>query len=268
MGYAMRIASIESLETRRFLTADPGATLLQDGTLLVIGSSGHDMITIDGVSSNRILVNDNQPVVVQGHLLPNDLFKLDFDPAAVTRVEVHLGDSSDSVRYNVAVPAEMWGDDGSDAIISDSASPITLHGGDGKDVLVGGSGDDALFGEASTDQLFGHGGNDLLSGGGGGDHLHGYEGRDRLYGGPGSDLINGEEGSDRIYGHEGDDTLIGGQGNDSLFGGAGADRMTGGSNNDFFSADDSEADTVFGDGGDDFATLDGLDIVNSVTPVV
>jgi Ca2+-binding RTX toxin-like protein len=262
------VCQLENLESRRLLAAPaPGITLQSDGTLLIIGTDENDIITVDGVSSDRIVVTDNQPRIVGGRAVPNDLYHQDFDPAAVTRVEVHCAGKNDVVHYNVAVPSEIFGDDGFDALLSDSTAGCTMHGGDGRDVLLGGDGNDMLYGDASPDELFAHGGDDLLSGGGGGDVMHGYRGRDRLYGGPGSDLMYGEEGSDRIFAHAGDDTVFGGQGNDQIDGGVGSDQLHGGSNNDHFVADDSEGDTLFGGTGSNSGTFDDLlDSVNRVDP--
>ena len=139
--------------------------------------------------------------------------------------------------------------DGNDTVIvRDSVvRPILINGGLGDDLITGGAGDDRLIGGRGLDRL---------NGGDGRDYLKGYDSDDFLQGNSGNDTIDGGNGQDTIRGNSGNDSLIGGPGIDFLFGD---------DNNDRFSTQDNEVDTVNGgDGDDSFTTSDLIDAAAQV----
>ena len=82
-----------------------------------------------------------------------------------------------------------------------------------------------------------------------------FRANDRITGNSLANFIKGLAGNDTLIGGSGGDTMQGGNGNDSLDGGTGADRLEGGLGDDHFYSADSTADTLFGDGGTDEASL-------------
>ena len=177
-----------TLALRRF--EGDGARLTRNGTLLISGTSGDDVINITRrARDGRILVEING----DGRL---------FLPQLVKRIQLYAHGGDDVVTIGPAVRSAF------------------LHGGDGDDTLSGGDGDDLLVGGDGNDALTGALGNDSLEGGVGNDELHGNAGNDYLLGSAGHDVM---------HGHGGRDQLIGAGGNDRLFGGPGsADDVSGG----------------------------------------
>jgi Ca2+-binding RTX toxin-like protein len=179
--------------------------------------------------------------------------------------------------------------EGGDDLLDGGGGTDYLTGGDGEDTLLGGEGDDVLVGDhdplrtpvvamamllslGGDDSLDGGEGRDTLVGGVGNDYLTGGSGDDNCDGGAGVDWLVGGVGRDLLQGGEGDDVLEGGEGEDMLHGGAGRNLMYGGEGNDrlfadsragsgggeeegamavFFSATQA-ADSLFGEGGDDY----------------
>ncbi|MCW9043783.1 MAG: hypothetical protein OQK05_10615 [Pseudopelagicola sp.] len=159
-----------------------------------------------------------------------------------------------------------------------------LRGWSGTDLLRGGDGSDSLDGGTADDTLRGGSGEDLLNGADGDDLLKGGAQNDLLDGGEGSDTLHGQEGDDAMLGSDGDDSLFGDAGVDELVGGPGKDDLWGGDGDDFLLATDifareitfedleqmkdgatdipgltldltnetSEADTLHGEGGNDW----------------
>jgi Ca2+-binding RTX toxin-like protein len=129
--------------------------------------------------------------------------------------------------------------------------------GNGQDIvgldierILGGSGDDRFVGDERNNTFFGGDGNDFLFGRHGNDALHGEGGNDTLIADVGNDFLDGGDGNDTMYGQNGNDTLLARGGNDQLF------------------AHDGARDTVDGgDGDDDTADADSLDLIDDVETV-
>ena len=176
-----------------------------------------------------------------------------------------------------------------------------IVGGDGDDVLTGDNRANRLYGGPGGDQLYGElddfaSPKDIFAGGAGNDTVS-YDGRSkgiRIYrdgkandgakgerdhirwdvenitGSRGNDLIVGSRRNDYLVGNFGNDTILGMAGNDVLAGAPGRDLLRGGAGNDTLAGIDGldavifpeeNVDTIFGDGGRDFAEIDSIDIV-------
>jgi Ca2+-binding RTX toxin-like protein len=166
------------LEGRVHLSA---AAVGHDGTLLVRGTSGDDVIR---VSADDLTSRPGFPrwevytVRVNGETTT-------FDAEVVERVVIEAGAGDDDVRV-------AYSTHGIDLVWSDGTPveiPVTLRGGRGDDLLQGGDGDDVLVGGAGDDTLLGNAGRDAL---------FGNAGRDRLVGGPGIDKNVGGAGRDQV----------------------------------------------------------------------
>jgi beta-lactam-binding protein with PASTA domain len=153
----------------------------------------------------------------------------------------------------------------------------------GKNILfVGGAGDDRFLADIGDDTLYGNAGNDRLSGGDGADTIVGGDGDDILFGGNGDDVLKGGPGDDAISSGPGfgADLVMGGDGNDFLLGGddgveyfAGpgddvivdgamrAEAILGGPGDDWIYDGDGHDGGIFGDNGNLFDLLAGLDPV-------
>jgi Ca2+-binding RTX toxin-like protein len=112
------------------------------------------------------------------------------DAPGITLVVVTLGDGTDGVTNSTALPAQVFGGDGTDTVRGGSGNE-QLEGGPGPDDINGGGGNDLVLGAtlqdpgagADSDQLAGGPGDDRLVGGGGADMLQGGDGADDLSGG-------------------------------------------------------------------------------------
>jgi Ca2+-binding RTX toxin-like protein len=173
--------------------------------------------------------------------------------AALTKIEVSLGNQNDQGTIAPSVPAKI---------------PTSLDGGSGSDLLTGGLGSDAMSGSSGNDSEAGGPGPDTFRGGSGfdiasyQDHSGGVTasigGASKQDGGaedgpPGAaDTINGD--IEAIIGGPGPDLLIGDRHNNSLLGMAGADFLIGEAGNDYEAGGDG-VDFLAGNTGGDF--LDG-----------
>jgi hypothetical protein len=95
--------------------------------------------------------------------------------AQATKIVIYLGDRTDTVLYDSAVPTEQHGGDGDDS----------LQGGSGADLLEGGDGDDTITGGLGPDTVYGGDGDDVLdepSADAGGNFLQGGYGNDKIDG--------------------------------------------------------------------------------------
>jgi Ca2+-binding RTX toxin-like protein len=250
-------------------------------TVIVLGTSGDDVVLVDGDATGTSVLGLAAQVNITGAEAAND------------RVTINA----------------LAGEDVVDASgLAAAAIQPTADGGLGNDILLGGAGNDTLIGGDNDDVLLGGGGVDVLDGGTGdntviqdgitvtggivsvfGDALDntitisrdaggnilsngvaipgatvantglirvfGKGGNDTitlneasgalpaalLFGGAGNDTLSGGSGGDFLFGGSTNDTLLGRGGFDFLFGGAGNDTLTGGD------ADDQ----VFGEAGDD-----------------
>jgi hypothetical protein len=138
--------------------------------------------------------------------------------------------------------------DGNDTVtVGRGIIGATLMGGNGNNSLVGGAGADSITGGVGSDTMIGGTGNDSLDGGAGNDLLEGDGGNDALTSNSGNSNAGGSN-----------STLIGGNGNDALTVGAGNNELFGDPGNDILYADSRMANTLYGGGGNDTATVDDL----------
>src|SRR5436305_14625548 len=143
---------IESLETRRMMSATPADPHLEGTVLVVTGTTNNDDIHISKSDASTLRVQENGVVFF-------------FNNASVHSIKVDAGAGNDLVRM----------ENNGAGLPSQAANMI---GGDGNDSLTGGSGNDSLDGGAGDDQLNGGAGNDSLSGGAGNDVLKGGDDND------------------------------------------------------------------------------------------
>jgi Ca2+-binding RTX toxin-like protein len=244
-----RSLMLESLESRRVLSVNPGQVILNNTNLIVYGSSSDD----------TVVISEKEPGII--NLVwrsEGERFSQDFSKAEITKIRFYGGDGSDTFNNATDLPCAAYGEGGDDKLVGGSGvdeldggeGNDSLFGGDGNDRLLGGAGNDVIRGDEGNDTINGQVGDDIIYGHGGADHIFGMEGNDRIYGGDGNDSIYGGEGNDILYGDGGDDLADGGEGNDSLFGGDGNDRLLGGAGNDVIRGDEGN-DTINGQAGDD-----------------
>src|SRR5262249_43122569 len=147
-------------------------------------------------------------------------------------------------------------------------------------LFVGGPGDDRFLADIGDDTLYGNAGNDRLSGGDGDDTIIGGDGDDVLFGGNGNDVLKGGPGDDAIstgpgfggdiaMGGDGNAFLLGGNDGAEYFAGPGddvivdgdmrAEAILGGPGDDWIYDGDGHDGGIFGDNGNLFDLLAGLD---------
>jgi Ca2+-binding RTX toxin-like protein len=128
------------------------------------------------------------------------------------------------------------------------------------DILTGSQGANGIAGLNGADIIYGLGGNDALSGDAQDDTLIGGTGSDFLDGGTGDDVLEGDDGDDYLQGGDNDDILIGGGEADSLFGNTGNDHMSGGGEADSFLWENGDGNDVNdGGSGEDYQTITGAE---------
>ena len=188
--------------------------------------------------------------------------------AALTRIDVRLGDRDDRLTVNA------------------TTTRINASGGPGADVLGGGPGPDRLDGGAGDDTFRASpGGSDEFVGGPGLDSLQTIVGRpvalsldgaanDRVpASGPVSNVradvedVKGSDGVDRMTGSAAGNLLDGLGGNDVLEGRGGYDAHSGGPGNDVIRARDGLSELVDCGEGSDVAVVDDFDIVSECESV-
>ncbi len=291
---------IEALEHRTFLT---GVTGVSGGVLNVDGTSLADTITLTKVGSQYKVVISNvngkttqlfavagiNKVVITGDN-GDDVITAG---AGMPGVLMDGGKGNDMLIGGVGNDSLFGGayaDDGDDTLLG--------YGGDDK--LLGGVGNDRLDGGAGADWMSGGDGidiadyskrtNDLdvsldgvandgaftaavISGPpqviqitSEGDNV--LVDVENVSGGSGNDLITGSALNNKLSGLAGVDTLRGGDGDDTLNGGADFDELEGGEGNDRFFAKDGVSDDVTGGNGNDTATVDNSDVLDSIETVL
>jgi Ca2+-binding RTX toxin-like protein len=157
-----------------FQPADRGLdAALVDGTLVIQGSEGHDLV--------RLAKSRNQIVVYADGRQLASFALADVQSIAI---DVHGGNDLVLIDDGIRIAATIFGGAGHDVLYGGGAND-RIDGGDGRDLIFGVAGNDDLLGGAGDDILFGLAGNDLLDGGDGDDLLFGGAGLDTLIGGSG-----------------------------------------------------------------------------------
>lgn len=186
-----------------------------DQAVRVLAGNGHDIVQIEGPSSNVVSGGDGNDALIGGS-------------------------GSDTLN----------GQDGDDSI-NGGAGDDVLNGGRGRDELNGDDGNDLARGDEDADTVRGGDGNDSLQGNAGRDSLSGGAGADTMQGGGQQDILRGGGGADSLFGGSGNDVINGGNGSDFISAGIGADLAHGGADGDFIFGDEG-VDSLFGESGDDF----------------
>jgi hypothetical protein len=134
-----------------------GAGLRPDGTLVIVGTSANDLVTINKQGNGLLKVHAN--------FFPTGPFKT-FNLDAVDLIMAYLcqGDDHMTIAGNVAIPAILYGQGGNDQLNA-GAGPTVLLGGSGDDLLNGTGGRSILIGGTGRDRLVGGNGDDVLVGG-------------------------------------------------------------------------------------------------------
>jgi uncharacterized repeat protein (TIGR03803 family) len=171
-------------------TSTASFATLTDGNLLVEGTSGDDVITLqtDG--------NGNLTATLNGATSQN------FAVSQINSIDVEAGAGNDSVTIESSMPATLG---------------VSVQGGPGDDTIMGGPGNDTLGGGAGNDSISGGPGDDSIKGGMGDDVLAGGKGNDTLFGSLGNDTMRGGLGDDSLNGGAGTNQLYGGQGNNTFY---------------------------------------------------
>lgn len=161
--------------------------------------------------------------------------------------------------------------------VFDTAANISVNfapSGTDSLTVVSGSGNDSIAlltsDSAVTDVSGQTGVVNYIDGGLGDDSIVGGDGMDIIVGGVGDDSISGGAGDDTIDGGAGDDTILGGSGNDVIVLSDGVDSIEGGAGYDRLVVEGAQADytiTMNTDGsfeivgGDNSATVKGVEVV-------
>ncbi len=163
---------------------------LTSGDLLVEGTSGNDVITLQADGSGNVTAT------------LNGVTSQPFTLSSVTLIDVEAGAGNDSVTVESSMPATLG---------------VSVQGGPGDDTIMGGPGNDTLGGGAGNDSIAGGPGDDSIKGGQGDDVLAGGKGNDTLFGSLGNDTMRGGLGDDSLNGGAGTNQFYGGQGNNSFY---------------------------------------------------
>lgn len=166
-------------------TVTVSAVGVQEGTLVVGGTNGNDVILVTPGPDNSYVVSITSALPGGG---------VEVTLAVVTP-------RPDGYQIELTIGNVYLG-----VFVVPFAPPLSLvevyaQGGDDIVHVVGGVNlDAALFGGNGDDFLKGGGRNNLLDGGAGDDELTGSNGRDVMIGGAGSDRLIGQNGNDLLFG--------------------------------------------------------------------
>jgi Ca2+-binding RTX toxin-like protein len=223
-------------------------TLAPDGELSILGTSGHDTITISYGGLYSIWVNGA---------------KTSYFNQNVSRITVDGGAGNDNINHAFG------------------SRPMTVYGGSGHDTIVGGHANDVIYGGDGDDHITGSKGSDFISGGAGYDIVtyadktaginvsfdgvanDGNAGEgdnvqddiDEIVGTAYNDVINASAKSSGIV-------ILAGAGNDTLYGSAFSDTIYGQDGADTLYANDGVMDNVDGGAGTDTIYRDVWDVLN------
>lgn len=161
------VTVVRSQGTGTIVNDDWGANLLEDGTLLVIGTAYDDNIDIHIKDPNNGA--DQSKVKIKTKRVSGDI---DTDWVAsptgvISRVVAYGLDGKDSIKVDDQQPgvsAWLFGGSGHDKLDAGKGSAV-LVGGDGNDELKGADGHNILIGGKGNDKLDAGKGNAILIGG-------------------------------------------------------------------------------------------------------
>lgn len=216
------------------------------GRLVIAGTEGPDVITVEGLGARAVLVRtpEHQRVFNDTRLR---VIEIDGKGGNDTLGVVH---SSVTGRYVPRfVQLRITGGAGDDIITGgdcranvDCPASDVLDGGEGNDTIVGNAGDDTITGGPGNDRIDAHRPYPAVDSPGSladNDRVQGGPGDDDIVGGDGDDTLFGDDGDDRLWGDRPDGTsLIHRTGRDRLDGGLGDDWLDGGSEIDLLEGGD------------------------------
>lgn len=148
VSQAVQVWSLEELESRRLMSA---GVIVQDGILILTGTSGNDQFYIDK-ELGGVCVQQYTQHQREDYKYTELTFDILNPLMGLRGVRVDGGDGNDSIRVS------------EDAVHDPFDLSVTLIGGQGDDSLQGGSGDDVLIGGPGDNLLDGRGGNNFLDG--------------------------------------------------------------------------------------------------------
>ncbi len=256
------------------------------------GGDGNDVFT--GGLGNDTLIGGKGNDTINGNA-GDDTIRGDAQGDGSEGRDVIDGGAGNDLIYGDGVEGAgdiIRGGDGNDVIYGDN-DDLTSDGAEGRDIINGDAGDDTIFsgkGDDWVDGGFGDdviidvdgasGGDDTLIGGAGDDILSGGSGNDFVTGGTGNDLLFAGVGADTLNGNAGDDLLVAGStsfdfieadlkaiaaewrsGNNYATRVANISGTPGGPNDPIFlqsgttAIDDTDVDTLFGNGDTDWFLL-------------
>jgi Ca2+-binding RTX toxin-like protein len=194
--------TLTSAVSSQFTIPQPFATL-NNGNLLVEGTSGDDVITLQADGNGNVTAT------------LNGVTSQSFSLLQITSFDVEAGAGNDSVTIESSMPSTLG------VSVQGGPGDDTIMGGPGNDTLGGGAGNDSIAGGPGDDSIKGGQGDDVLAGGKGNDTLFGSLGNDTMRGGLGDDSLNGGAGTNQYYGGQGNNIFYAVNGtNDELFAGA------------------------------------------------
>ena len=215
--------------------AGSGVTLESNGSLVIRGTAGHDIVHVGrffsviyvftwmNVDTNLF----NQECASDDHET-DSRFRLQlFSAGAVSSIDIRTFDSSDLASVSQLITA-----------------PANIDGGQGDDLLLGGAGNDTITDTAGNNTISSGAGDDVIVTGGGSDVIQSGSGNDLVRAGAGNDSIQGGAGDDILLGGDGNDVILGGEGRDLVIGGLGADRLVGDQEEDILVAGSTAYDNV------------------------
>jgi Ca2+-binding RTX toxin-like protein len=182
-----------------------GLQTVVPGNLLLALSAGNVVENAIGGDGDDVLIGNALPNVLNGGP-GNDTYRFDPGRASGTDTVIEspnggtdtldFSDSTVGMTVNLATTGRQTVVRGKLVLIL-SANNVVEN-------VFGGSGDDVLIGNALANVLKGGPGNDVLLGGAGDDTLEGglagSDGRDILFGGSGQDTLRGRSGDDLLFG--------------------------------------------------------------------
>lgn len=231
---------------------------LPDGSVVVNGSTGGDVIRVDkGPTGETVVTVNNRtttfapgtPVTVRGGE-GLDWFYVGNGAAPVT---VLGGEDRDMVSVSpdngTAGAHTVITGNGADSVYGGGHGYVST--GDGDDTVSKGAGDDTVYTGDGDDKVYDSGGDNHVSTGRGDATVKTGAGRDTVFAASadGGQIISRRPDTAIEVG-EGDDTVVTGAGRDEVYGGKGADTVYGGGARDYIDGQDGD-DVIEGGMGDD-----------------
>jgi uncharacterized delta-60 repeat protein len=229
--------------------------LMDDGTLVVTGTSGDDTVSFASSGSNLVVTRNGTAT--------------DFPRADVQRIDVLTGAGDDTVSATVSLNGKIAVGGGTNAVhladggftltsgdfdgVSTPSDGNTFTAGDGDINIDGGVGGHSVNIDVGTGRhsLWGSdGGDDVITVAGGDTFVQGYGGNDTITTGAGNDSVQGDNDDDSISSGAGDDLVSAGDGDNVIDAGSGDDTCFADEPPEWL-PESGGSNTIFGGDGDD-----------------